>query len=66
VAKEAIRLTGEFGGPAAITWFMELDRQPLNRDVRGALLRALWDHLERPEAWAILDASAASPEPGVV
>ena len=32
----------------------------------GALLRALWDHLERPEAWAILDASAGSPDTGVV
>jgi hypothetical protein len=29
-------------------------------------LRALWDHLERPEAWAILDASVTSPDPGVV
>jgi hypothetical protein len=50
VAKEAIRLAGEFGGTAALDWFAELDREPLHRDVRGALLRALWDHLERPEA----------------
>ncbi|HEY2783969.1 MAG TPA: hypothetical protein VGJ05_03265 [Fimbriiglobus sp.] len=66
VAKEAVRLAGEFGGSAALGWFGELHRQDLHRDVRGALLRALWDHLDRPEAWAILDASAASPDPGVV
>ncbi len=66
VAKEAIRLAGELGGPAALVWFAELDGQPLHRDVRGALLRALWDHLERPEAWAILDSSTASPDAGVV
>lgn len=66
VAKEAVRLAGEFGGAAALGWFAELDRRDLHRDVRGALLRALWDHLDRPEAWAVLDASAASPDPGVV
>jgi hypothetical protein len=66
VAKEAVRLAGEFGGSEALGWFGELHRQDLHRDVRGALLRALWDHLDRPEAWAILDASVASPDPGVV
>ncbi|WP_165245528.1 hypothetical protein [Paludisphaera soli] len=66
VAKEAVRLAGELGGSAALGWFGELRRQDLHRDVRGALLRALWDHLDRPEAWAILDASVASPDPGVV
>lgn len=66
VAKEAVRLAGEFGGSAALDWFTQLDRQDLHRDVRGALLRALWDHLERPEAWAILDSSAESPDTGVV
>jgi hypothetical protein len=66
VAKEAVRLAGEFGGITALGWFGELLRQDLHRDVRGALLRALWDHLDRPEAWAILDASVTSPDPGVV
>ena len=66
VAKEAVRLAGELGGSEAIGWFGELHRQDLHRDVRGALLRALWDHLDSPEAWAILDASVASPDPGVV
>lgn len=66
VAKEALRLAGEFGGAAALEWFSELHHQNLHRDVRGALLRALWDHLDRPETWTILDASVASPDPGVV
>ena len=66
VAKEAVRLAGEFGGVAALGWFAELHRQDLHRDVRGALLRALWDHLDSPEAWAIMDASVSSPDPGVV
>ena len=66
VAKEAVRLAGEFGGSEASDWFVELHRRDLHRDVRGALLRALWDHLDRPEAWAILDESATSPDPGVV
>lgn len=66
VAKEAVRLAGEFGGTASLEWFAELDSRELHRDVRGALLRALWDHLERPEAWKILDSSVASPESGVV
>jgi len=66
VAKETVRLAGEFGGASALDWFAELHRQDLHRDVRGALLRALWDHLERPEAWAILDSSATSPDTGVV
>jgi hypothetical protein len=66
VAKEAVRLAGEFGGSAALDWFGELHRRDLHRDVRGALLRALWDHLDRPEAWAILDESVTSPDPGVV
>jgi hypothetical protein len=66
VAKEAVRLAGEFGGTNALGWFGELHHRDLHRDVRGALLRALWDHLDRPEAWAILDASVGSPDPGVV
>jgi hypothetical protein len=66
VAKETVRLAGEFGGAAALGWFGELHRRDLHRDVRGALLRALWDHLDSSEAWAILDASVTAPDPGVV
>jgi hypothetical protein len=30
-------------------------------DVRRALIRALWGHLERPEAWEVLERTAAQP-----
>jgi hypothetical protein len=66
VAKEAVRLAGEFGGDECLGWFTSLAATTLHRDVRGALLRALWDHLERPEAWAILEPVSADPDPGVV
>ncbi len=61
VAKEALRLAGEFGGPAAFSWLEELAGRNLHRDVRIALLRALWDHLERPAAWALLHQAGCRP-----
>ena len=62
VAKEVLRLAGEFGGTAAFGWLAELAGRELHRDVRIALLRALWDHLERAEAWTILESAAADPD----
>ena len=62
VAKETIRLVGEFAGPAGFDWLHSLAKQALHRDVRIAVLRGLWDHLERPEAWAILAESAAETD----
>jgi hypothetical protein len=62
VAKEVVRLAGEFGSDAAVPWLEELAAQELHRDVRIALLRALWDHLERPGVWPLLTAAAASPD----
>lgn len=66
VAKEVLRLAGEFGQAAAVAWFAKLNDTKLHRDVRGALLRALWDHLDDPTAWAVLEANAGSPDAGVV
>ncbi|MGL6075294.1 MAG: HEAT repeat domain-containing protein [Fimbriiglobus sp.] len=66
VAKEVVRLAGELGGEGVLNWFAELHERKLHRDVRAAMLRGLWDHLERDETWAILEASAQSPEVGVV
>jgi hypothetical protein len=60
VAKEVLRLAGEFGGPTAFAWLQELAGKELHRDVRIALLRALWDHLEHPAAWPILEQAAAT------
>ena len=60
VAKEAIRLIGEFGGDAGFEWMISLAKQDLHRDVRIAVLRGLWDHLEHPETWQFLSEAAQS------
>jgi hypothetical protein len=55
VAKEVVRLLGELGGEEAYRDLLALDRPETHRDVRVALLRALWDHLEKPETWSIFE-----------
>ncbi|MCA9662215.1 MAG: hypothetical protein KC486_28005, partial [Myxococcales bacterium] len=55
VAKEVLRLLGELRLEGAYRRLLELEAGDLHRDVRIALLRALWDHLEREETWAIFD-----------
>jgi hypothetical protein len=65
VAKEVIRLLGDLDTPAVYPLLLELDARPLHRDVRVALLRALWTHLERAETWPILHRAAADPDPAV-
>lgn len=56
IAKEVLRLLGALRAPEAYARLLEVDRQPsLHRDVRIALLRALWGHLSRPESWAIYE-----------
>jgi hypothetical protein len=62
VAKEVVRLLGELPTEAAFGKLQELDGRKLHRDVRVALLRALWGHLERPEAWEILQRAAGSED----
>ena len=66
VAKEVVRLLGEFTTEAALQALQAFAQQSLHRDVRIALLRALWSHLERKEAWVLIDEAAASPEAAVV
>ena len=48
VAKEVVRLLGELPGGAAYADLLVMAGEDVHRDVRVALLRALWDHLERP------------------
>ncbi|RKH51232.1 hypothetical protein, partial [Corallococcus llansteffanensis] len=55
VAKEVVRLLGELRSEAAYARLLELDALPLHRDVRIALLRALWDHLDREPTWAVFE-----------
>jgi hypothetical protein len=65
VAKEAVRLLGELPGSAAYADLLAIAGQELHRDVRVALLRALWDHLERPETWPLLEQAAAADDPAL-
>lgn len=65
VAKEVLRLLGELKTPAVYPLLLEMDTRPLHRDVRVALLRALWDHLEREETWPILNHAATNSDPAI-
>jgi hypothetical protein len=62
VAKEVVRLFGELGGDDAFSELLAFDRPAVHRDVRIALLRALFEHLERPEAWPIFERAATDPD----
>lgn len=59
VAKEVVRLLGELGGDDAFAEILAFDIPQTKRDVRIAMLRALWDHLHRSEAWAAFERAAA-------
>ena len=65
VAKEVLRLLGDLDTPAVYPLLLEMDARPLHRDVRVALLRALWPHLERAETWPIYYRAAADPDPAL-
>ena len=62
VAKEVVRLTGELRAAGACARLLELAAGPLHRDVRIALLRALWDHLDRDETWALFERAVDDPD----
>ncbi|MBL8718013.1 MAG: hypothetical protein JNL79_18685 [Myxococcales bacterium] len=62
VAKEVVRLTGELRAAGSFARLRELSSAPLHRDVRIALLRALWDHLDRPETWTLFEAAVTDPD----
>ncbi len=65
VAKEVVRLLGELSGGVGYAALLEMEAQELHRDVRVALLRALWGHLEREETWPILERAARAPDPAI-
>ncbi|RKH45411.1 hypothetical protein D7Y23_25830 [Corallococcus sp. AB050B] len=62
VAKEVVRLLGELRSDAGYERLLELDAKPLHRDVRIALLRALWDHLDREPTWAVFERAVAGED----
>jgi len=59
VAKEVVRLTGELRAAGAFARLEQLAASELHRDVRIALLRALWDHLDREPTWQIFERAVA-------
>lgn len=65
VAKEAVRLLGELTIEDAYQELLAWDRQELHRDVRIALLRALWMHLERSETWEVLTRALQADDPAL-
>jgi hypothetical protein len=66
VAKEIVRLVGEFPGEGAFSLLQEFAARPLHRDVRVALLRAFWGHLERPEVWDAFEQAASEADPALL
>jgi hypothetical protein len=65
VAKEIIRLLGDLGSEAAYQELLAWNSRDLHRDVRVALLRSLWEHLEKEETWVILEQAATDPDEAV-
>ncbi len=65
VAKEVVRLLGELKTPDAYPRLLTIGAEPMHRDVRVALLRALWDHLEQDSTWPLLEQAARDPEAAV-
>lgn len=62
VAKEVLRLLGDFGGEAGFRELLRIEKGELHRDVRVALLRALFLHQRREETWDILRKAANDPD----
>jgi hypothetical protein len=62
VAKEVVRLLGELRSDAAYDRLVTLDGQSLHRDVRIAMLRALWDHLDREPTWGAFERAVTGPD----
>ena len=63
VFKEVLRLAGDTTSKEAFDWFCELESEDLHRDVRVALLRALWNFPEQDKTWEILRRTVASGDP---
>jgi hypothetical protein len=65
VAKEIIRLIGEFTTEVAYQELLAWNEKELHPDVRVALLRAFWTHLERDETWLIFQQAAISSDSAI-
>ncbi len=65
VAKEIVRLIGELHSDAAYRVLLDFNTRDVHRDVRVALMRALWDYPDQPETWAIFRTAATSDNPSI-
>ena len=65
VAKEVVRLLGDLNSAAAFDLLLELAATQTHRDVRVAIGRALWEHLDDERAWAILENAANSEDSAI-
>ncbi|GHO84719.1 hypothetical protein [Dictyobacter formicarum] len=61
VQKEIIFLIGKLSLDAAYQYLLDLQTQSERHpDLRAAGIRALWNHLDRPQTWEILQLAASS------
>ena len=65
VAKEVVRLLGDLGNANAFDLLLELARSQTHRDVRVAIGRALWEHLDDQRSWPILREFASSDDAAI-
>ena len=65
VGKEIIRLLGDLPSDTAYQELLAWNERDLHRDVRIALLRALWEHLEKDDTWKILEQAALLPDEAI-
>ena len=62
VAKEVMRILGALSSEEAYHTLLSFYQQNLHIDVRIALTRVLWNHLNRPETWQLLEQTARSSD----
>jgi hypothetical protein len=66
VAKEVIRLLGDLASEEAYRMLLTMySKEDLHRDVRIALLRALWMYLEDDETWDVMENAAQSSDTAI-
>ena len=65
VNKEIARLLGDLPQATGVPSLLERLRGETHRDVRLALLRGLWPHLDREEVWEPFWRASESPDPAV-
>lgn len=65
IAKEVARLLGDLRSVEARGELLAWLERPLHRDVRVAVLRGLWEHLDAPESWEALERAADETDPAI-